>query len=131
MPVYSFYESDVTTEMIHYVLYNFIITCLYNYLGANIINVQRATLGVADWSQLALLIGVSQAEYDRIVTNNHSDVRKQQKQIVISWLNAGKASWAILVAGLRDDLVGMDAIANKIAQDHPSKAKPPVPTAAG
>ena len=111
--------------MVHYVLYNFIITCLCNYLGINIINIQRATLGVTDWSQLALLIGVSQAEYSRIVANNPNDVMKQQKQIVISWLNAGKASWAILVAALRDPLIGMDAIANKIAQDHPSNAPPP------
>ena len=97
-----------------------------NYLEANIISIERATLEVSDWSQLALLIGVSQAEYDRIVANNRNDVMRQQKQIVISWLNAGKASWAILVAALRDKLVRMAAIANKIAQDHPSNAPPPV-----
>ena len=39
---------------------------------------------------------------------------------IIHWLNSGNASWAILVAALRDRLVGLGALANKIAKKHPN-----------
>ena len=36
------------------------------------------------------------------------------------WLNSGNASWAILVAALRDSVVGLGALADKIAKKHPN-----------
>ena len=80
----------------------------------------RATLGVKDWSLLALLIGVDESEYSRIMSDNHDD-HGQRKAIIKKWLDTGRASWASLVSGLKDELVGLDAIGNQIAKDHPSK----------
>ena len=80
----------------------------------------RATLGVKDWSLLALLIGVDESEYSRIMSDNHDD-HGQRKAIIKSWLESGEASWASLVSGLKDELVGLAAIGTQIAKNHPSK----------
>ena len=81
----------------------------------------RATKDVHDWSYLALLIGVNESEYSRIIRENQNDVKGQQKAIIKKWLDTGKASWASLVSGLKDELIGLDVIGNKIAKDHLSK----------
>ena len=90
-------------------------------------DIQGATQGVNDWSNLALLIGISEADYRQIVDDNRNDGRRQQRQIITSWLKAGKASWAILAAALRNPQTNMAWIGNAIAKDHPSKAQPPAP----
>ena len=81
----------------------------------------RATTDVIDWSLLALLIGAAESEYNRIMRENQNDVAGQRNAIIKKWLDTGKATWAILVSGLKDKLVGLAAIGNQIAKDHPSK----------
>ena len=90
-------------------------------LVRTLITVLRATEDVQDWSLLAILIGVSERDYNIIKKENHNDVAGQQKAIIKKWLDTGKATWAILVSGLKDKLVGLAAIGNQIAKDHPSK----------
>ena len=80
----------------------------------------RATKDVQDWSLLALLIGVNGGDYNSIMKETH-DVAGQRRAIIQKWLETGKASWATLVSGLEDELVGLGAVGNKIAKDHPSK----------
>ena len=81
----------------------------------------KATTDVQDWSCLALLIGVDESDYNRIMSENNNNVTGQRKAIIKKWLDTGKASWAILVSGLKDELVGLAAIGNEIAEKHPSK----------
>ena len=90
-------------------------------LGRTLISVLRATTDVIDWSLLALLIGAAESEYNRIMRENQNDVAGQRNAIIKKWLDTGKATWAILVSGLKDKLVGLAAIGNQIAKDHPSK----------
>ena len=86
-----------------------------------LISVLRATQGVYDWSLLALLIGVDEGKYSRIMSDNPDNVVGQRKAIIKNWLDTGRASWATLVSGLEDDLVLQNAIGNQIAKDHPGK----------
>ena len=81
----------------------------------------RATIDVQDWRYLALLIGVNEREYRRIMEEYHIDAAGQRKAIIKKWLDTGRASWATLVSGLKDEVVGLDAIGNQIAKNHPSK----------
>ena len=90
-------------------------------LGRTLISVLRATTDVQDWSLLALLIGVAESEYNRIMRENQNDVARRRKAIIKKWLDTGKATWAILVSGLKDDLVSLAATGNKIAEEHPGK----------
>ena len=78
----------------------------------------KATVDIHDWSILALLIGVNESDYQRIKLSK-STPAEQQKAIIQKWLDCGKASWAILVSALRDELVGKAAIGDQIAKDHP------------
>ena len=78
----------------------------------------RATVDIHDWSILALLIGVSEGDYQRI-KQSIPNPAEQQKAIIQKWLDSGEASWAILVSALRDKLVCKAAIGNQIAKDHP------------
>lgn len=82
----------------------------------------EATSDVVDWSCLALLLGVSDADVERIEWNNPREKLNQHKAIVRAWLNNGEASWAILVAGLRNKLVSKVAVGNQIARDHSTSA---------
>ena len=78
----------------------------------------RATRHITDWSILALLLGLPEAELRRIEADAH-DGQRRQKMIIEKWLDSGTASWAILVSALNDELVGMRAIANEIANKYP------------
>ena len=85
---------------------------------ATLLAVCRATKDIYDWSFLALLIGVSESDYQRI-KQSIPNPAEQQKAIIQKWLDSGEASWAILVSALRDELVGKAAIGDQIAKDHP------------
>ena len=78
-----------------------------------------ATKDVADWIILAPLLGVSAATVKRIKAKE-SEPLTQQKEIIEKWLHLGTASWAVLVSGLRHDLVQEITTADEIARQHPS-----------
>ena len=80
--------------------------------------VMRATKAITDWSILALLLKLSPADLDNIESAT-CDKQKQQKKIIIKWLDSGEASWAALVNALNDELVKQGAIANEIAKKYP------------
>ena len=75
----------------------------------------RYTNNITDWSVLGLLLGLSEPD----LRNINSDPVNKHKAFVTTWLDRGSASWAILVSGLKDPLIRMNEIANKIAKDHP------------
>ena len=81
------------------------------------LQVARATISITDWSFLALLLGLSEADYRCIVSDNGT-INLQRKAIIIKWLQTGEASWAALVSALRDELVNEQTLANKIAHQH-------------
>ena len=78
----------------------------------------RATKAITDWSILALLLELSEADLDNIKSATH-DKQEQLKKIIKKWLDSGTASWAVLVNALNDELVKQGAIANEIAKKHP------------
>ena len=80
------------------------------------------TQNIADWNILSLLLGVEDADVQRIKQDNPGESLDQQNAIIKAWLNKGSASWAILVAALRDSLIKRGADANRIAKAHPSKS---------
>ena len=71
--------------------------------------VMSATMAITDWSILALLLELSEADLDNIESATR-DKRKQQKSIIIKWLDSGTASWAVLVNALNHELVKQGAI---------------------
>ena len=77
----------------------------------------RATQAISDWSILALLLELSQADLNNI--ESAQDKQKQRKSIIIKWLDSGTASWAVLVKALNDELVKQGAIAKEIAKKYP------------
>ncbi len=83
-----------------------------------IIKISRATATITDWSYLALLLGIDEADYDRIMTDIALSSH-QRKAIITKWLANGEASWAVLVSALRDELVNKQGLANWIASEHP------------
>ena len=83
------------------------------------LNVARATISITDWRYLALILGLSDADYERIVADNPLNISAQQQAIIKKWLRNGNASWAGLVNALRDELVNEQTLANKIAKEHP------------
>ena len=77
----------------------------------------RSTNSITNWSKLALLLGITTADYERITkANNPTDVHQA---VVNKWLESGKASWAVLVSALRDTLVNQGFLADEIAREHP------------
>ena len=102
------------------IVFLFFLHIIFRTLERTLISVLRATKDVQDWSLLALLLGVNERDYNSIMKETR-DVTGQRKAIIKKWLETGKASWAILVSGLKDELIGLGAIGNKIAKDHPSK----------
>ena len=80
----------------------------------------KATHEVADWTLLALLLGIPNETVEHIKIDTQGALN-QKKAIIQAWLDSDTASWAILVSALRDKLVGKDAAADEIAKQHPIK----------
>ncbi len=87
--------------------------------GLTLIAVFRETMSVTDWYFLALLLGISEADFERIQQDERMG-KDRQKAIIKQWLQSGNASWAMLVSALRDEVVTQVAIAKNIADNHPS-----------
>ncbi len=87
-------------------------------VGLNTMAVFRETLPISDWYFLARLLGVSEADYERIQQDT-STRKEQQRAIIQQWLSQGVASWAVLVSALRDEVVSQTSIADQIAENHP------------
>ena len=81
------------------------------------------TQNISDWNILSLLLGVKDADVQRIRQDNPEASLDQSKEIITAWLNTGKASWAILVSALRHNFIKREADANRIAKAHPSRSK--------
>ena len=79
------------------------------------------TQNITEWGILSLLLGVEEADVQRIRQGNPGESLVQQKAIIMAWLNKGSASWAMLVGALRNSLVKRGADANRIAKAYPSK----------
>ncbi len=97
-----------------------LIDCVYMIIsGLTLIAVFRETMSVTDWYFLALLLGISEADFERIQQDEKMG-KDRQKAIIRQWLQSGNASWAMLVSALRDEVVTQVAIAKNIADNHPS-----------
>ena len=93
------------------------------HLEISVLNVAKATVSITDWSYLALYLGFSEAQLQRIISDHQQVSSHQHKAIITKWLESGKASWAILVSALRDELVNKGAVADEIAKKHIPKVK--------
>ena len=78
----------------------------------------EATKEITDWSVLALYLGISQADYEKIKLNSVTQSRNLHQDVINKWFDTGRASWATLVKCLRYELVGKTGLALRIAQDH-------------
>ena len=63
---------------------------------------------------LAILLGISVSDFDRIHSDSTSMAIERQA-IIRKWL---QSTWAGLVRALKDDLVKQGALANEIAANH-------------
>ena len=79
----------------------------------------RLTQDITNWSLLALLLGVSSADLERVQLN-YSTVQLQHQAIIKLWLDSGEAKWSALINALRDPLVNKGAIADKLMEQHPT-----------
>lgn len=87
-------------------------------LDQNWLEVLSETKDITDWSILSVVLGVSDADLQRIKSDNPGQAFNQQQTIVKAWLNSGKASWASLVNALRHELVNQGGHASRIAKKH-------------
>ncbi len=86
----------------------------------NLLQILKETCTITDWSILAILLGISEADKTRIMKDNPGDAKGQHKAFVKAWLENGKTSWAILAGALRHTLLKQGACANAITNNHPS-----------
>ena len=86
------------------------------------IDLLRLTQDITDWSVLALLLGLSPADFEHVQLNN-STVQLQRQTIIKQWLDSGEATWSRLINALRDPLVNKGAVADKIMKQHPATGK--------
>ena len=80
----------------------------------------RETKNIPDWDTLFFLLGVEDADMQRIKQDNPGASLKQQREVIRVWLNKGSATWAMLVGALRDSLIERGSDADRIAKAHPS-----------
>ncbi len=86
------------------------------------IAVMREVKPVSDWSMLASYLGIDCAVAQAIRKENRR-VYTEIQAYVKAWLNTGNATWAMLAAALREDLVGKKAVGNAIKAKYRSDRK--------
>ena len=79
-------------------------------------------INVTDWNILGLLLGLSKSDL-QTVEYDYVNYRGKHMARVTKWLEGGSASWATLVNGLKDPLIGRNDIAKEIVKDHPKGNK--------
>ena len=85
----------------------------------------KATQTINDWSVLYILgleLGLSSGVLDRIQQDN-SKVLDCLRNMLSQWIDAGCASWAILVTALRSSLVQKKGLASEITMNHLCKCE--------
>ena len=83
------------------------------------IAVLREVQSVTDWSMLSLFLGINHDKAQAIKKENRRTYSEVQAY-VRAWLNTGDATWAMLAAALREDLVGKKAVGNAIKAKYKS-----------
>ena len=78
------------------------------------------TDAITNWNVLSILLGISNADKTRIMSDFHGQTHAQQQEFISIWLKNEKASWATLVTALKHQLVNKGAVANIIAKKYPS-----------
>ena len=84
----------------------------------------KATHTINDWSVLYILgleLGLSSSVLDSVldrIQQDNSKVLDCLCNMLSQWIDAGRASWAILVTALRSSLVQKEGLASEITMDH-------------
>ena len=86
------------------------------------ITVMREVQSVTDWSMLSSYLGIDRAKVEAIRKDDHRAYTEIQAYVK-AWLITGKATWAMLAAGLRQDLVRKKAVGNAIKAKYRSDCK--------
>ena len=112
----------VNLKMVQY-NYVFYMLCqlvadLYNAGTQDLLAVMTATKEITDWSVLALYLGISKADYEKMKQNSNAQGCNLHQDVISKWFDNGRASWAVLVKCLREELVGKTGLAHRIAWDH-------------
>ena len=74
----------------------------------------------AKWRQIGIELDVTSGTLDAIKEMT-SDPAEQLKQLLIGWINTGKATWRELVTALYSVPVGETQLARKLEQNHLSE----------
>ena len=84
------------------------------------IPVLEAIIEVTDWYSLGLKLGIPHHQLERIRIDGHNE-NARQRNMIISWLETGHASWSSLVEALKSPLIKKEMIAKQIIKAHPCK----------
>ena len=73
---------------------------------------------VVDWMILGHVLGICEAELERIQDDERRALRCQ-KAMLSKWIDSGRASWRGLVNALLYPPLGTEEIAKRVAENHP------------
>ena len=92
--------------------------CLY----AAYRNVRTALIDIVkEWEDLGVVLGLSDAEVEKIGVNNPNDINGCMRELIKQWLKmkgSQPPSWNSLCTALRDPLVNRKDIASSIEQKY-------------
>ena len=86
----------------------------------DIVPVLEAIIEVTDWFSLGLKLGIPYHQLERIKIDGHNE-NARQRNMILSWLETGHASWSSLVEALKSPLIKKEEIAEQIIKAHPRK----------
>ena len=98
------------------IIYKYIIN-IYIHTEKDLVTVLEAIITVTNWFELGLKLDIPFHELERIKREGY-DEKDRLCGMIRYWLNAGQASWFILVEALMSPLVDMKGLAMKIAGNH-------------
>ena len=79
--------------------------------------VLESTIDVTEWKQLGDALDVPNHIMLRIELDYHKALA-QQREMLVSWISSGNASWRKLVEALFSPLIHNDEVASEIASKH-------------
>ena len=83
----------------------------------SVVSVLEATVTVTDWFNLGLKLNLAYHDLERIKLDNARQIDCQREMILL-WLNTGRASWCCLVQALMSPLIDKGELAMRLAEQY-------------
>lgn len=88
-------------------------------VDTHLADVQEALHGTdPKWMAIGIQLRIPNAKLSKIRAEPHSNLEDCNRQMQITWLKTGKATWADLVKALRTKTVGLPEVADSIEKMH-------------